>query len=815
MKRLLGIAAAAAIVSGSCCYAHNGVEIYSDGFENGILNFGTYYSGRNDTELPMIFKSQNEGGMLEIVPICDLDEKTSKSNTSGGFAYQGVVCNKYFSLSNGESYTLSADVLNGSNGKITACFIVLDQNKVLGVSEKYEIESGKSLNIEYNFSPDRKTEKGKAVLAFYNVKKDESIFADNFELAKGYIENWESENAETEKRNGAIVLNGISSGYGTVKTNVSKSGLADEPHVFEATVTAEEKTFLNVACPQIDLCKKSYVINANETKNIYLEFNPSDADGETLTFEISAAGKTSAAKNLEISGAKINDALHSVNIKEENGKLIASGKLKEENSAAAADISGKSEYTKDFATENGGAYSFEIADLSSFPDDEAVNVTVKIKANGYDRYINGEYLYISKNYKNALAAKVNEKKTAAEIAKVLNEDVLDIIGISAEPVFNAANAENVFEYAAKSDTSDYDKLYDALITGACIDTAKSGAYKISGIADGYYDRFDFFGSNDIKNAYSSADKSKLDEIFSKLNLPLESKDDMNERFAKSVVKHEILKCANYSEGMKTVEKYADFLGINLEKYNRVSQTAVGYNAANEFIKYLKNSDDYDTSVLQDKIDALCSQSQPPQESGKGSSSSSSSSKGAGTTAPSAPIVNDTVYEFTDLDGAEWAKTYIYKLLDKNVISRSEDKKFNPNASITRAEFAKMASVLFNCEEYSGAAKFSDVSENDWHFKYVMALYKSGAVNGVSETRFSPNEYITRQDMCVILAKLKNLDINSDTAEFADKSDIAPYALGAVAAAKNAGIINGYSDNTFKPASFATRAECAKMLCGIK
>ena len=51
------------------------------------------------------------------------------------------MCNKYFALSDGESYTLSADILNGGNDKITACFILLNQNKVLGASKKYEIES--------------------------------------------------------------------------------------------------------------------------------------------------------------------------------------------------------------------------------------------------------------------------------------------------------------------------------------------------------------------------------------------------------------------------------------------------------------------------------------------------------------------------------------------------------------------------------------------------------------------------------------------------------------------------------------------------
>ena len=69
----------------------------------------------------------------------------------------------------------------------------------IGNTVVIEDESGKKINIEYNFASNRTTDKGKAVLALYNVKKDESVFADNFELAKGYAESWSGDNAVVTK----------------------------------------------------------------------------------------------------------------------------------------------------------------------------------------------------------------------------------------------------------------------------------------------------------------------------------------------------------------------------------------------------------------------------------------------------------------------------------------------------------------------------------------------------------------------------------------------------------------------------------------
>jgi len=49
--------------------------------------------------------------------------------------------------------------------------------------------------------------------------------------------------------------------------------------------------------------------------------------------------------------------------------------------------------------------------------------------------------------------------------------------------------------------------------------------------------------------------------------------------------------------------------------------------------------------------------------------------------------------------------------------------------------------------------FSDVEESDWHYKYVMELYERGGVNGVGDGKFNPNGTVTAAEFMTIAARL--------------------------------------------------------------
>ena len=110
--------------------------------------------------------------------------------------------------------------------------------------------------------------------------------------------------------------------------------------------------------------------------------------------------------------------------------------------------------------------------------------------------------------------------------------------------------------------------------------------------------------------------------------------------------------------------------------------------------------------------------------------------------------------------------------------------------------------------------FNDVQPDDWYYDYVSAAVTNNIVNGISETQFGAAGLLSRQDMVVLICRATGTATEGEVPEFADSDQIADYAVGAVAAMSKIGVVNGFEDNTFRPAETATRAMAAKVICSI-
>ena len=180
-------------------------------------------------------------------------------------------------------------------------------------------------------------------------------------------------------------------------------------------------------------------------------------------------------------------------------------------------------------------------------------------------------------------------------------------------------------------------------------------------------------------------------------------------------------------------------------------------------------------------------------------------------------------EFTDVSG--WAKDYITYLSARGIIDGAGNTNFAPSKNITRGDFAialaRIAGIDIN--KYTNT-RFSDVEAGSEYAKSIEWAAENGIVNGIGGGKFSPNAFITRQDMAVMIAKFAKainyrLSATAEQIDFADEASIASYATDAAKTVQLAGIINGksFSDKKgsfFAPTDNATRAEAAKMLTVI-
>ncbi|MGG1518078.1 S-layer homology domain-containing protein [Paenibacillus oryzisoli] len=168
--------------------------------------------------------------------------------------------------------------------------------------------------------------------------------------------------------------------------------------------------------------------------------------------------------------------------------------------------------------------------------------------------------------------------------------------------------------------------------------------------------------------------------------------------------------------------------------------------------------------------------------------------------------------FTDVAG-HWSEAVIKELAAKGIIRGYPDGSMRPDQSMTRAEFISLLVRVLGVEPGENA-EFADMTGH-WASPEVDAARRLGWIDGTSEGSFSPDAWITREQMTVFLTRaVQLLATYNRSATFGDMDSVAPWAREAVSAAAESGIIGGYPDGSFRPEQPATRAEATAVLVRI-
>ncbi|MFJ7737346.1 S-layer homology domain-containing protein [Lysinibacillus sp. NPDC097287] len=108
-------------------------------------------------------------------------------------------------------------------------------------------------------------------------------------------------------------------------------------------------------------------------------------------------------------------------------------------------------------------------------------------------------------------------------------------------------------------------------------------------------------------------------------------------------------------------------------------------------------------------------------------------------------------------------------------------------------------------------KFVDVSESNSHYAAIMELASRGIIQGYKDCTYAPEKQVTRGQAAKMIAGILGLATgNGANVGFRDVSPQNEYA-GAIAALKQAGIIDGYGDGTFRPNESIKRNHMAKII----
>lgn len=176
-------------------------------------------------------------------------------------------------------------------------------------------------------------------------------------------------------------------------------------------------------------------------------------------------------------------------------------------------------------------------------------------------------------------------------------------------------------------------------------------------------------------------------------------------------------------------------------------------------------------------------------------------------------------QFADMAG-HWAREAVNDLGSRMIIQGNSSGCFNPNQSITRAEYIDAIVKGLGLKPQSGITPFPDVNSADWFNCSANTAYTYGLISGLADGKFHPADFITREQAFEIIAKAMKLTglkaklaSASDSAEqtlsaFIDAGLISGWAKSSVIDCLQAGIIVGMTGTELAPKTYISKAEAA-------
>lgn len=173
-------------------------------------------------------------------------------------------------------------------------------------------------------------------------------------------------------------------------------------------------------------------------------------------------------------------------------------------------------------------------------------------------------------------------------------------------------------------------------------------------------------------------------------------------------------------------------------------------------------------------------------------------------------------EFSDVNENYWARPFIQRLAEEEIIAGFPDGTFRPDQPVTRAQFAAIVRQAFSQRRSRSAPNFGDVPGNYWATAAIAEAYSQGFMSGYPDGTFRPEQQIPRVQVIVSLANGLNVtaegNVNRVLETYRDADQIPGYAEDAVAAAtENAMVVNYPNVNRLRPEQVATRADVAAFI----
>lgn len=170
--------------------------------------------------------------------------------------------------------------------------------------------------------------------------------------------------------------------------------------------------------------------------------------------------------------------------------------------------------------------------------------------------------------------------------------------------------------------------------------------------------------------------------------------------------------------------------------------------------------------------------------------------------------------FDDFTSDDWFFDYVDRAVTLGLFTGKGNGWFGPRDNITRGQFCLVLARCMNIDTEGYVSNFIDVPESSYYSGAIGWAYESGIVSGIGHNKFALESDITREQMCVILARAYGFS-SSGGEMFQDDSKISDWARESVYACRDRGIISGVGGNKFDPKGISSRAQGATVFVRIR
>lgn len=229
----------------------------------------------------------------------------------------------------------------------------------------------------------------------------------------------------------------------------------------------------------------------------------------------------------------------------------------------------------------------------------------------------------------------------------------------------------------------------------------------------------------------------------------------------------MINCHNAEDMDDIIDKYGESIGIDMKAYDKLVKNhgAVAVNKA--FVE--KGFEDVSEIVeaFEKRKDTLEEDDDDEPSGGLGGRPVKDNFTSNEPIVSVTPTPEVSEIEFTDMKKNHWAFVAVTKLKNRNIVAGFPDGSFRPSENVTREQYLKMIVELLGIKAANKEGAFTDVASSHWASEVLCAAKEANIVNGYSDGSFGLGKAITRQDAAVMLyraLKANNVSFEGEAGE---------------------------------------------------